>query len=273
MNQYFQAIWQQILQTLDHDLPDWPQRIKALGQIAACEKRQNGTNWSDAEVMQALIWGQLSSSTKWERVSPHLPELGNILFDYDIDIIQNQNENWISEEIYPWFTARKAGSTTLKASLNSLIPNSQKLVKLSQAFGNLENWLQSEFKQGGAKQIVRAIGSENSPTKLKGFGIPLAAEAAKNLGFSIAKPDRHLNRMMACWQAVSFKHWHNTSDFAAPEATESELWRVIDIVARCAEQIGESQVYVDNVLWLSAANEGLHLRNQDFAAMLSSAAN
>lgn len=264
----YQRLWQVTLNTLTKDLPHWPTRIETLAQVKACELRAGGQQWQDNEVLKALVYGLLSNSTQWNNVEPILIELDNILLEFNIKEIANLTPKWITTEVYPWFLERRAGSMTLKAGLLNLLASCRTLDGLIRQHGSLENWLQKVSQNGGARQVVIAIGSESSPTKLKGFGLPLAAEAAKNMGFSIAKPDRHLNRIMANWGLVHFKHWDPTAPYSAPiDCSEKELLAVIDAADQMAQNLGVSTVYLDNVLWLSAAQEGLHLSNQAYQAM------
>lgn len=62
---------------------------------------------------------------------------------------------------------------------------------------------------GGPKQAVMLLGSQGE-YKLPSFGVALAAEALKNLGFDVAKPDRHLTRAVGSFGLVRINRWKRT---------------------------------------------------------------
>jgi len=58
---------------------------------------------------------------------------------------------------------------------------------------------------------------------LPGFGIALAAEALRNLGFDLAKPDRHVCRAMGSWGLVRFERWNQKGPYTPPLTRPGEL--------------------------------------------------
>jgi thermostable 8-oxoguanine DNA glycosylase len=99
--------------------------------------------------------------------------------------------------------------------------------------------------------------------KLPGFGIALAAEFLKNVGYDVAKPDRHVNRALGSFGWVSFKRWSDRNGTQAPEANEDELIAVMQEVARCAQSVSQSACFVDNVIWVLCARSCLHASNEE----------
>lgn len=59
---------------------------------------------------------------------------------------------------------------------------------------------------GDPKQVSLSLGLPRNRYKLPSFGVALAAEAMKNLGFDVAKPDRHILRAAGLFGLVGFKH-------------------------------------------------------------------
>ena len=88
-------------------------------------------------------------------------------------------------------------------------------------------------------------------------------EFLKNIGYDVAKPDRHINRALGSFGWVSFRNWPDRSGTKAPTATEKELIAVMQEVARCAELVSQSACFVDNVIWVLCARSGLHASNKD----------
>lgn len=61
--------------------------------------------------------------------------------------------------------------------------------------------------------------------KLPGFGVALSAAALRNLGYNLAKPDRHILRAVGGWSLVQFAKWPDMSGRRAPVANEQDCAR------------------------------------------------
>lgn len=109
------------------------------------------------------------------------------------------------------------------------------------------------------KQMALQIGQGGS-YKLEGFGVPLAAEMLKNLGFDVAKPDRHILRAMESFGLVSFQ--------TSKSRNESELLETMTVVEDIASTTGRYISFVDNAIWLLCAESGLHLKNEELRKLI-----
>src|SRR5439155_14304541 len=110
-----------------------------------------------------------------------------------------------------------------------------------------------------SKLLARVIGDAGD-YKLPGFGIPLAAEALKNIGYDVAKPDRHINRAVGCFGMVEFRRWHDRSGWETPpQPTVAELMRVMRAMEELSREVRQSVTFVDNAVWLLCARSGLHM--------------
>ncbi len=113
------------------------------------------------------------------------------------------------------------------------------------------------------KQVALCIGLPNK-YKLPAFGVPLAAEALKNLGFDVAKPDRHILRAMRSFGLVHFNRWSDRSKNKPPTIpTRSELYKTMASVEEIAVNAGKHVGFVDNAIWLLCAKSGLDLSNEE----------
>lgn len=93
------------------------------------------------------------------------------------------------------------------------------------------------------------------------MGIPLAAEAMKNIGYNVAKPDRHVCRTTGCFGLVSYRHWADQSTTKAPMTSPKELIETMRAMEVWARLIGSPPSYVDQMVWLVCARMGPHLTN------------
>ena len=149
-------------------------------------------------------------------------------------------------------------------SSENLIETAKKLLEYAQTYGSLHRFFAdlSNKKEGNPIYLVQAIGSPRSMHKLPALGIPIAAEAMKNIGYDVAKPDRHINRTMGCFKLAQFSNWRDSSDRKPPPlATEREPITVMQVAARFAEVVGVRVSFLDNAIWLLCAKSGLYFSN------------
>ena len=164
---------------------------------------------------------------------------------------------------------RKAGSVTLERDLVNLIATARLLFEHSCAHGTAESYFTSLVQQfdGDPKPAALHLGSPGD-YKLPAFGVALAAEALKNLGFDVAKPDRHVKRAVASFGLVPYANWPGRNGRAAPSSSSSKsLLSVMGAVQDIASAAGTHVVTVDNAIWLLCAKSGLYLSNPELADM------
>lgn len=253
-------LWRNIESRLDSSLDGWRGRIDAFGQVDAVEARMSGRTWSNTETFEALVLALLSSNTDWSRIARVQTELAQPFSGFSLETYAALPPEEIKNRILPWFTARKAGSNTLGGGLVSLIKSARILSEHSRMHGTAESYFNSLVRRvgGDPKQAALALGSPGK-YKLPGFGVVLAAEALKNLGFDVAKPDRHVKRAVVSFGLVPVRKWPGrgrtvpkTSDLAVMEAVEG-----------IATAIGEHVVLVDNAIWMLGAQSELWLTNRE----------
>jgi len=160
---------------------------------------------------------------------------------------------------------------TLKQSLKGLAKTARILRDWSAAKGSAEHYFVDIVKKAGgdAKQAVMGLGNTPSPKKLPAFGIPLAAEAMRNLGFDVCKPDRHVCRALGSFGLVQFRKWPDHTGTKPPEASPREMLETMRVVENFAGLVSERPTLLDNAIWLLCARMGLNMTNAELAAMAS----
>ena len=198
------TLWKNIESRLDDGCPRWRDRIEAFGQVKAVEDRLSGKSWSDDEVFEALVLAVLSSATDWSKIEEIQADLKELFSGFRLESYADRRESEVDDVLVPWFNSRKAGSTTQRRNLKYLIGAASTLLEHSKAHGSAESYFTQLFEAHGKdpKQVALCLGTSGSPHKLPGLGVPLAAEALKNLGFDVAKPDRHVCRAVAAFGLV-----------------------------------------------------------------------
>jgi hypothetical protein len=263
------TLWNNIQLMLDSRLTGWRDRIKSMGQTNAVKSRQMGRTLTDSEIFQGIVKAVLSNSTDWSRIERIIPELHELFKDFDLNYYAHLTKIDIEETFLPWFSDRYAGSLTMRSSFIYLIDASTKLVSRSKQHGSLENYFNDiKSRQGNHPiNLVLQLGSQRSLHKLSAMGIPIAAEAMKNIGYDVAKPDRHINRALGSFGTVHFSKWKDCSECQSPQANEDDMRKVMTKMDSMAREVEEPVVFLDNAIWLLCSKSGLHLSNADLKAL------
>lgn len=262
----FSRLWDNIVNYLDKEWnkePHWRQRIIGFGQVPAINEREKGRQWSDREIFGGIIKAVLSNQTDWSRIERVLGELCDLFCDFDIQYYSSLNASEIENRFVPWFKARKAGSMAMKQDLKNLIKTANMLLDFSSEHGSLEKFIGRTLQNNNSdvKLLVYQFGSPKGQYKLPAIGIPIAAEALKNIGFDAAKPDAHFRRALGCFGLVEFRNWPDRSKTKPPAQNESECMETMKITENFAKEVGEKAAFLDNAVWLLCAKSGLHLSN------------
>lgn len=269
------ALWGYIESRLDSSPLKWRERMEdsagwGLGLMAAIEKRTVGDPWNDDEVFEELFKSVLSGNTDFAKVEKILPELREFL-EQDCGIEPRSYlesyaklpESRIAGDLVSFFKRKKAGAMTLKSALINLRGAAEVLAEYSRTHGAADHYFTSLMHRFGddTKQVVFCLGLPGSH-KLPSLGVSLAAETLKNLGFSVAKPDRHVQRAMGAFGLVHFANWPDRCNRKPPEnPTRSELLRTMAGVEQIAKAAAEPVGVVDYAIWSLGARSGLHLPN------------
>ena len=267
------TLWNRIESRLESSLPGWRERVDGLHQLDAVEARSKGRTWSDDAVFKAVLMAVLSSNTDWSKIERVQAELAELFSGFSLETYAALPESEIGDRFLPWFKKRKAGSMTLERDLANLVGAARRLIQHSRNHGSADGYFTSLMHrcEGDPKQVALRLGREGE-YKLPALGVPLAAEALKNLGFDVAKPDRHLIRAMGSFGLVRFGRWTGTgggrNGRAAPVATsKSKFMAAMTAAESIAEVAGRPVVLVDNAIWLLCARSGLYLTNSELAEM------
>lgn len=209
----------------------------------------------------------LSSGIDWSKIEKIRTELEDVFFGFSLEEYAALPDTRIASYVVPWFKERKVGSPYLKRNLVNLILAAQRLAEYSKTHGTAERYFTSLMYQcdNDPKQVALCLGLSNK-YKLPSLGVPVAAEALKNLGFDVAKPDRHILRAMGSFGLVHFNRWSDRSKNKPPTTpTRSELYKTMASVEEVAVNTGKHVGFVDNAIWLLCARSGLNFSNRQIA--------
>ena len=268
------VLWNHIEACLDLRHVNWRERVEEFGQVQAVKDRSRGSVWSDDQVFEAMLLAVLSSNTVWSKVESVQADLSELFDNFSLEAYASHSDTEIDNRFVPWFKGRKAGSMSLRGGLVNLVLAARILLRHSKCHGAADDYFTSLMHRcaDDPKQAAIQLGGQGE-YKLPSLGVALAAEALKNLGFDVAKPDRHMMRAMGSFRLVRFNRWmHAPGGRGAPESPSgTELFEVMTVAERVAEAAERPVVFVDNAIWLLCAKGELYLTNAELAEIARSA--
>lgn len=264
-------LWNNVESLLDSELPGWKKRICDMKQVKAVEDRRRGETWGDDKVFTAVLLAVLSAGGKWsivvENVLPHLDDFleSELQPGSFLDSYSNLSDERIDDHWKVWFEKRSA----TPRFFHLLIPMKEatrKLADHSKKYGQAEDYFMRLLAQhdDDAKQVALCLGTAGSKYKLPSLGVPLAAEALKNLGFDVAKPDRHVSRAMHAFGLVVFKHGKKGVPLYENQEKQLEVMARVKEIANAANK---PVAYVDNAIWMLVAEGERQLADRALAEL------
>ena len=268
------VLWSRIDACLDSRHEHWRERVEEFGQVRAVKDRSQGRVWTDDQVFEAMLLAVLSSNTVWSKVERVQADLSELFDNFSLEAYANQSDTEVDNCFVPWFEARRAGSMSLRGGLVNLVLAARILLQHSNCHGSADDYFTSLMHQCAhdPKQAAMRLGGQGD-YKLPSLGVALAAEALKNLGFDVAKPDRHMMRAMGSFGLVRFNRWNQApGGRGSPESPSGkELFEVMTVAKRVAEAAEKPVVFVDNAVWLLCAKGELYLTNSELAEIANEA--
>ena len=264
------CLWKNVKCSLGAWRGDWCGLVDGYGQVEAVRQRsEEGRTWSDNETFEALLMSVLSNNTDWAKIEGIRTELSDVFSGFDLEWYAGLSEDDINGRIVPWFQERRAGSMVLKHSLVHLIRTADKLYEYSRPDRPVESYFTSLVRRlkNDPKRVALRLGTHGDEYKLPAFGVPLAAEALKNLGFDVAKPDRHLNRALAAFSLVEVGVWPHRGRRGAPKPSRGLFVDAMAATEEIAAAADEPVALVDNAIWLLCAKSGAWWTNRQLEAL------
>lgn len=201
--------------------------------VKCVEERNNGRKFSLSDHLRGYIYAQLSNNRPWAPLEPHLPEIDEILCNYDVSAILNKLNSVGYEYFVSRITRIKCGNRGINAQMQALEGNIKVFTDLIDIYGSLDEFVKSR----PVIEVITMLSDSLSRYKLRTMGIPLTAEYLRNVGVDCPKPDVHLCRILGNERL-------GLSSQKKPTAEE-----VFQIIAGISEKTGYPQVMIDNVIW------------------------
>jgi hypothetical protein len=257
------SIWERLSARLAEWDPDWRTRAGIDAPRPVTRSADAGPPITNLEAFDALAVALVSGNTRWDRIKPIRDQLHEPFRGFDPATFAQLDDKTLVRDVLPWFRERRAGSAGLRAGLARL-RDTARLLTGGGRFENAEAMIRAGLAEArGSPEMLAMLLGNSKEWKLPGFGIALAAEALRLLGFDLCKPDRHVTRAVGAWSLVSFARWDRRGEFTAPQATPRELLATMLAVRSLAEANAIATTSASSVIWTAGAVSGARLTNQE----------
>lgn len=211
------------------------------------EKRKKGGSFDISDHIRAMVYSMLSSGISWDRVEHYIDEesgritlIDKAFNDYDIDYILNTSPEIFAKAIKKLHCASQATMKQMEALVNV---NVRKLLDFEKQNGSIDCYYEKFITEGcNMTCLVRQLSANDSKDKLSQMGVALVCEYLKNVGYDIAKPDRHIRRILG------------SKALSCSEKETANIYESIDIVAKIAAAMDKPAAEVDYILWAYCAS-------------------
>ena len=199
--------------------------------------------FSIQEHIRGIVYSMLSSGISWERVEKSVDEdtgritiLDNIFHQYEPEYLLSYSPEKLTGQIKEIGCASQSTGKQMKGLIQKNIP---KMMELERNYGSIDQYYQKFIENDPSKKsLVKDISNPRSADKYIGIGEALAAEYLRNVGYDLAKPDRHIRRILG-------RDYLGCSENKIASVEES-----FDIVQSLSEYMGrETIAEVDYILW------------------------
>ena len=208
-------------------------------QIARRERQED---FSMSDHIRAMVYAMLSSGISWERVEKGIDKdtgknayIDNIFYQYNPYYLLSSSPDVLTSEIKKLKCASQSTRKQMEALVYINIP---KMIQIEEHYGHIDKYYEMIVNgQVIWKTLVKALSKENSKDKYAQMGEALIAEYLRNVGYDMAKPDRHIRRILGCKYLGCSEHENVPVDEA------------FEIIEEIADRMNEPAAYVDYILW------------------------
>ena len=208
------------------------------------DRRNSGNlDFTLPEHIRAMVYSMLSSGISWERVEKSIDEsigritaIDDIFHQYDPEYLLSCQGDDLAEQIKEIGCA----SYSTRKQMNGLIhTNIEKMIGLQEKYGSIDRYYQKFIEvDSSMKLLVRNLSCSSSEDKYVQMGEPLVAEYLRNIGYDLAKPDRHICRILG------------RDYLGCSEPEQVPVYEAFDLIRELSESMGRKTVAeVDYILW------------------------
>lgn len=211
------------------------------------DKRNKGGIFTVSDHIRGMVYSMLTSGASWYRTEPYIDidtgritVIDEIFCQYDVDTLLNIDPMTLVDKVKSY----KLGTPYIKNQIVALIgTNIGKLQSLEKEYGSVDKFYQKFIDiDPTLKTLIKILSAEGKPYKYVQLDVALNAEYLRNVGYDIAKPDRHICRILG-------------SEFlGCHDHVEVPKYEAFDIVSEIAACLHKPTAEVDYILWSYCAS-------------------
>jgi len=167
-----------------------------------------------------------------------LTAVDELFRQYDPDYILSCEPSQLRNSLKSLSLASQYTNKQMQALINTNIP---KLITIEKDFGSIDSYYSKFIKDDNITCLVRQLSASDSKDKLSQMGEALTAEYLKNVGYDMAKPDRHICRILGS-KYLGFS-----------ERKEAGVFEAFEIINAIAKKLNKPSSEVDYILWAYCA--------------------
>lgn len=219
-------------------------------QIAKREEMEKGgkpAHFPIKEHIRGMVYAMLTNGAPWKNIvenqcckTGQFTELDKIFCEYDPECLKARDSKDLTEAI----KEKKCGGLYTRRQMKVLKQNIEMLEEFKKRSGTGyidDYYKQIEKERGSVKELIKALSSKKNDSaencKLQQMAEALNAEYLRNMGYNIAKPDRHIRRMLGC-ERLNFT-----------DKKEAGIFEAMEIVEKIAEKRRKKTAETDYILW------------------------
>ena len=206
------------------------------------DKRLNSGTFTIQDHIRAMVYSMLSSGASWNRVEPgidintgRITHIDEIFCQYDVDTLLNTDPMMLVEKI----KGQTLGTQYTKNQMFALIEdNIPQMLSLEKEYGSIDNFYQYFISADTSlRTLILILSANDSKYKYAQMGEALIAEYLRNVGYDIAKPDRHIRRILG------------SKVLGCSNSEITPINEAFDLVTEIAKVTGKPIAEVDYILW------------------------
>lgn len=214
------------------------------------DRRKKGVEpFTIEDYIRAMVYSMLSSASAWERlakdadpVTGKITKIDTVFKKYEPDKLLKTTPESLTQSVIEL----KCGNEHIYKQIEAIRYNIKLLQRIEaqcESMGGIYGFYR-QFSEidPSMKTLVLALSNSDSPLKMKQMGEALTAEYLRNIGFDLAKPDRHIRRILG------------RKRLGCSDKETVPIYEAFDIVAEIAREMNKPTAEVDYILWSFCAN-------------------
>ena len=206
------------------------------------DRREASANFTVSDHIRAMVYSMLSAGIQWERMdgkidlsSGRILPLDEAFHQYDPKWLLQSTPEQLREEVKRLHCGSQYTNKQMAALIQVNIP---KLLQIEAEYGSIDLYYKQFLNRDSSLiPLVRALSDAGSKDKLAQMGEALVAEYLRNMGYDLAKPDRHIRRILG-------------SDYlGCSEHKIVPVYEAFAIVEALAKESSLPAAEVDYILW------------------------